>query len=180
MKCTRAVAKAGAVILACLGMLLPTPVLQAAATYEGSRQEAQVRTPVVVDVALDEAGSLRGQVVDAQGKPVVGAALSIHQFDRQTAATVSDQSGRFLVTGLRGGMYRIVAGDATGAYRFWAPGTAPPSARGELLLVLNEQQVLGQFRRLPKWLFNPWVLGGIALAAVAIPVVLHNSRPESR
>jgi len=180
MKCTAALIKAGAVILACLGLLLPTPVLQAAGTDVGSKQDAHVRAPTVVDVALDEAGSLRGQVVDPQGKPVVGAGLSIHQLDRRIAATVSDQSGHFLVTGLRGGMYRIVAGEATGAYRFWAPDTAPPSARAEVLLVVDKQQVLGQCRRLPQWLCNPWVVGGIVMAAVAIPIVVHNSRPESR
>jgi len=180
MKCTGVLAKAGAVILACLGMLLPTPVLQAAGTHVGSKQDADGRVPVVVDVALDEAGSLRGQVVDARGKPVVRTALSIRQLDREIATTLSDQSGYFLVTGLRGGMYRIVAGEATGAYRFWAPGTAPPSARPEVLMVLGDQQVLGQGRRWLQLLRNPWVVGGIVMAAAVIPIVIHNSRPESR
>lgn len=167
------VLKAGAIALACLGILVPASALEPATAAIDSRQ-----TPPVVDVMLDDGGALQGQVVDVQGKPLAQSVLSIRQADREVATAVSDPSGRFRVAGLRGGMYQIVAGEATHVYRLWAPRTAPPSAQPGAFVVVGGQQVLGQShhgQRLLKLLHNPWVIAGIVAAAIAIPVAIHNA-----
>ena len=176
----------GVALLACLGMLISGPVLQAATG----------QPPAVPDVALDAGGTLHGQVVDVNGRPLGKIAVAISQLDRELARTVSDESGRFRVTGLRGGAYGIVVGQCSTVCRLWAPTTAPPSARPAALVVLGDQQVLGQggcgpcgcdpcgcdpcrpvqtCNRLKCWLANPLVIAGIIAAAVAIPVALHNA-----
>ncbi|MFH1919240.1 MAG: carboxypeptidase-like regulatory domain-containing protein [Planctomycetota bacterium] len=167
--------KAGAIALACLGMLIPASALEPAATAAVDSKQA----PGVADVRLHDGGTLRGQLVNAQGRPLAQSLLSIRQADREIATAVSDQSGHFQVTGLRGGMYQIVAGEATGAYRLWAPRTAPPSAQPGVLVVVGGQQVLGQGNRILCLLRNPWVVAGIVAAAIAIPIAIHNADRHS-
>jgi hypothetical protein len=144
----------------------------------------------VIDVALHSEGTLYGQVVDPQGNPLGRTAVSIRRHDRQIAAATSDQSGHFQMRGLRGGTYQLVAGQSAGMLRLWAPHTAPPSAQPGALVVVGDQQVLGQRGparaynphrrpfRLKYWLANPLVIGGIIAAAVAIPVALHNAKSK--
>ena len=183
MKRMGAAAKSGAVILACLGMLLPSSSLQAAGRDPGSRQDDSTspRDAAVIDVALDDGGTLRGQVVEVQGKPVVETPVSIFQLDREVARAVTDRSGHFRVSGLRGGVYRLVTGKTMRVYRFWAPGTAPPSVRSGTLLVPNEEQVLGQGHTgFFQFLRNPWFVGAVVAAAIVLPIALHDSDPKSR
>lgn len=178
--------KSGTILLACLGLLVPGPMLQASTTDAGSQDQADGRTPAVVDVALSDGGTLHGQVVDAQGNPLSRTAVSIQQFDREVANTMTDPSGRFRATGLSGGTYRIVAGQATGTFRLWAPNTAPPSARPAALLVPgNEPLVRGKgCNPCMQFFRNPWVIAGIVAVAIAVPVAIYNAdrddgRPRS-
>jgi hypothetical protein len=160
-------------------MLIPPPLLQAAAVDTALQPQASGQASAVIDVALLDGGTLHGQVFDAQGKPLARAAVSIQQLDREIQAAVTDAWGAFRVTGLRGGMYRIVAGDASGTYRLWAPNTAPPSARRGALVVAGDPEVMlaqcEPHRRGPlQFLRNPWVIAGIVAVAIAVPVALNN------
>ncbi len=167
--------RAGAVSLACLGILVPTPVLRAAVTEAAQVEKGNGAALTMLDVALHPEGTLIGQVLDAQGKPLARIPVSVHQHGRRIAGAVSDGSGMFRVAGLRGGMYHIVAGKANGVYRLWAPDTAPPSAQPGALVVEGGQQVLGQYGHICQWLCNPWVVLGLVAAAIAIPVAIHNA-----
>ena len=179
---TGAAAKSVAVILACAGMVLPNSALQAAETDPGSKHgRSPSESTGVIDVALDEGGTLHGQVVDAQGNPVVETSVVIYHLDRQIASAVTDPSGHFRVSGLRGGMYRVVTGQTTKVYRFWSPGTAPPSVRSGTLVVPSEEQALGQgHTRFWHVLRNPWFVGAVVAAAIILPVALHDSDAKSR
>lgn len=177
--------KAGMIGLFCLGLLVPAPVLQAAET-SNLQQTASAFIPPVVDVALSDGGTLRGQAVDSQGIPLAETAVALSQFERQMATTTTDKTGRFTVTGLRGGTYQIVAGRSRGIYRLWAADTAPPSARDAVLVTENLGQVRGQFGGLlmlnpiTGWvLAHPWWAGGLAGAAIAVPVLVNDRQPES-
>jgi hypothetical protein len=184
-------------------MLLPTPVVQAAGTAPNAdtRGRAPETLPEIVDVALGDGGTFCGQVVDAQGQPLARTTVSVRNLDREVASAVSDESGHFRMTGLRGGMYGIVAGEAVGTCRLWAANTAPPSAQPAALVVVGGEQVLGQgpfggFKCCPPkhrpvlcrsplsqmkfWLAHPLVIAGIVATAVAIPVAIHNSKSHSK
>ncbi len=169
--------KAWAGCLACWGMLLPAPAIQAAATDQTTASQSGRPAAIqVVDVELREGGLLLGQVVGPAGKPLVGARVSLRRLDREVATTATGKSGYFSVRGLRGGTYEIVAGPSRGLYRLWAPGTAPPAARPGALIVVGGQQVRGQQGPIGYWLSNPWVIAGIVATAVAIPVAIHSNR----
>ena len=137
------------------------------------------------DVALSKGGTLTGQLLDSQGAALASVKVSIRQLQREIASTLSDQDGYFSLSGLRGGTYQVVAGQAQGLFRLWAPNTAPPSARSKLLLVSSQQAVRGLYIQDSwDWMLEKWdgltmlgkglVIGGIA-TAIAVPIAVHNS-----
>jgi hypothetical protein len=159
------------VCLAVLGFCLPQPLLAAVAAGQA---------PVVTDVALSDGGVLLGQVVDAQGSAKSRVPVSIRAGDRELAVGKTDGAGYFAFSGLRGGVYQLTAAEGLGAYRLWAPGTAPPAAQPGALIVAGQDLARGNwhgphFGRLRFWLSNPWCVGALVATAVAVPVIIHNS-----
>ena len=138
---------------------------------------------LVTDVALDDAGALNGQAVNLQGQPLAGATVVLDD-GRKQISTTADAQGQFRFADLRGGAYRVQAGQQMKMCRAWKAGTAPPAANRGLMIVDGEQTVLGQYcatpvggggSRLRELMYNPLVIGGVIAAAIAIPVALHNS-----
>lgn len=171
MRCM-GVVRTGAIVLAVLGMLLPSSVLNAATKKDPAAK------PAVIDVELQEGGVFEGQLLNAQGTAQANAPVVLHRSDGEVATTITDQSGKFRVEGLRGGSYRVLAGRDSANYRLWAPDTAPPSAQSQALLVSGGRQIRGQGHFL-KWCRNPWVIAAVIAAAIAIPVAIHNSGSRS-
>ncbi len=170
--------KQAAVWLACAGVVLPQSLF---AAPQGQPQPvAEKSTPVVTDVALQDGGTLVGQVVDQQGQPIPKTAVVLRQLDQEVASTATDASGQFQVTGLRGGMYQVAAGEGVASYRVWAPRTAPPSAQNSALIVAGSDVIRGQQSKgLVYWLTNPWVLATLVAAAITIPIALNNNDSSS-
>ena len=125
--------------LACLGMVIPCPEVMAATP------QAKQANPAV-DVALAEGGLATGVVLNAEGVVVEGAVVSLEQNGKAVAQVVTDENGRFAVTGLRAGGYVLKTGNQQGLFRFWAPETAPPSAHKAMAIVTGTKNVVrGQF-----------------------------------
>ena len=131
------------VSLACWGAVCPQAGLMAADAAQKPAAKAPA-APQVIDVALSTGGTFTGQVVDSQGRGLDGAAVVVRQADREVAKTVSNKEGYFSVTNLKGGTYQVAAGQSQGVYRFWAPNTAPPSAKAKVLMVSGKAATRGQ------------------------------------
>ncbi len=99
----------------------------------------------ITDVSLERGCVLRGVLVDEHGRPLVKSAVIIRQGRRVFSRTVTGLKGEFLFKGLRGGVYQIASVRGQGAFRVWAPGTAPKTARRQALIVSRTQVVRGQF-----------------------------------
>lgn len=134
--------------------------------------------PEPMDVSLEENGLLFGMVVDPQGRPASGAAITVRQANREVVGLMADAEGRFAVTGLRGGTYEIATARTAGLYRLWVARTAPPSARPGVLIVDGGPQVRGQ-QTMREFLTRPWVLTGVVAAAIAIPVAVASQHESS-
>jgi len=165
-------------LLAVVGMLLPQTVLAA--------------EPVVTDVALSEGGILQGQVVQPQtGLAIASTPVTLKTQDQIVATTTTGSDGRFAIQGVRGGVHQIVAGEGHGVYRFWSPGTAPPSAQANAT-VYTQTALAASSPDVPvtltqngggggvmAFLTNPLVIAGVIATAIAVPIVVANSNHHS-
>ncbi|HUG68487.1 MAG TPA: carboxypeptidase-like regulatory domain-containing protein [Pirellulaceae bacterium] len=150
------------VMLACAGLL--------------AGQTVQAASPVLRDVALQPGGVLNGQVLNEQAVAQGQAKVAVVHKGKPLTVTETDQEGRFVLTGLEPGIYELHLAEGGGAYRVWAPRTAPPAAEQGVLLVQDSRIVRGRHNGGHfGWLANPWVLAGIVAAAIAIPLALSNN-----
>ncbi|HLA86159.1 MAG TPA: carboxypeptidase-like regulatory domain-containing protein [Thermoguttaceae bacterium] len=167
---------------ACGGLLIPSPVVAAAAAPSKPAGNAPAAAPKAFDVELQKNGTLVGQVVNAQGAPQAKMPISLSQGDKTIATIATNDRGFFAVSRVPSGTYRVAAGQTQGVYRLWATGTAPPAAQPGTLLVVGKgpaevaraQSPNGGSGPIGYWLGNPWVIAGLVAAAVAIPVAIHN------
>jgi hypothetical protein len=167
--------------LATVGMCLPQVTLAA----------TPAPTPAIVDVALSDGGMLRGQVVDLQGSGVPGVTVFVRTQGQNVATTTTAADGKFVVLGLKGGVYQVATGRGQGVYRLWSAGTAPPVAltgavvytQGSVVdsnSVVYTQNGGAGAGGLKTLLANPIVIAGIVATAIAVPVALANSHPASQ
>ena len=162
-----------AVLLAASGLLIPAPCLVA----QSPTQSGALHSPQPLDVALEEGHVLRGHVVDNAGHPAFGVHLLLFQGQRLVASGQSDENGQFAIANVRGGSYQIAAGERLVLLRCWAPHTAPPtSVRSTLIQIADVER--GQVHPAACVMANPWVIAGIAVAAIAIPAALKNNRDD--
>lgn len=147
------------------------------ATRSAAPTVAQNTVPIR-DVELGTGGALRGQVTNAQGAPAAGELVVIEQRGAEIQRVSADDQGRFVADGLRGGVYEVKTRNSLQVFRCWANRTAPPAARGQVLLVSDSATVNGQ-RSFANLLFNPvTVILGVA-AAIAIPLALTNNDDDT-
>jgi len=135
--------KRAALTLAGASLLVPQASLLAANPTSAPAKPA-AQTASIMDVALAQSGSLRGQVVNAQGAPVSRMNVLVQSSGREVATTLTNERGEFAVNNLRGGNYTIAAGDSAGVYRVWTANAAPPSAKPGVLLISGRQVTVGQ------------------------------------
>ena len=80
------------------------------------------------DLSLTAEGLLQGQVSNAKKAASSRVMVSIRQNRKEVHRARTDDKGRFEVSGLKPGIYYIVAGTGHGLYRVWASKMAPPKA----------------------------------------------------
>ena len=133
----------GAVVAAaCCGVAFPQGRVMAASPQ--GKKAAKSQAQMATDIALGANGTLSGQFVDAQGKGIDGARVTIHHNGRMVAETMTDTEGRYEVTNLRGGAHELIAGKYVQQARLWTNDTAPPSAKSESVIVAHNGIVRGQ------------------------------------
>jgi len=168
--------RSGMLFWACLAMLVPTPLLQAATPAASGFENV---APVARDVALGAGGVLLGRVTDRQARPLAQVPVALLSAGEQQARTITDATGHFRFVGLFGGSYEISAGTTHGLFRLWTPGTAPPAHHTSALLVVGEEIVRGQDGPIGYWMGKPLVMTALAGAAVAVPIGIHNHRQST-
>lgn len=96
-------------------------------------------------VELTKQGELIGQYLNQVGQPVANAEISV-VVGKVTRKVVTDEMGRFSVSGLKGGRCIIQTGEEHYACQAWVFGTAPPSAIETVAIVKSDASVArGQF-----------------------------------
>jgi hypothetical protein len=169
-----------AALLASLGLLMPqSAYADPARIVPQSPQPSPEpsRIGLVLDVALDAAGVLHGQVVDQDGAPLARVPVDISQQQRQIGATLTGSDGYFAIAGLRGGIYQIGVGQNQTTWRVWAPGAAPPSSRRAAMLVTGGVALRGQ-NGARRFVIPTLILAGLIGTAIAVPLAISNSNND--
>ena len=130
-----------AVVLTSAGLSLPPSAMAESPVVRPADQQ---QADVLADIALAKGGVLRGQVVDAQNKPVAGKTVSLRSTSGQEITATTNDQGYFMLSGLRGGTYAATTEGSTGMFRLWAADTAPPSAIPGVMLMPGREAVRGQ------------------------------------
>lgn len=165
----------GLVFFAWVGMLMP---VQLFASDSRPRAGQPKVSRVIVDISL-QAGRLTGRVTDAEGIPVAEAFVVAIQNQKAVSRATTDEDGAFSLSGIRGGLCHVVAGNVVQVCRCWTHDAAPPAAKPRLLIASDTAVVRGQ-RPLSERIFaRPILLGLVLAAAIAIPIAVHNSKRDS-
>jgi hypothetical protein len=165
------------VSIAVLGLLAPpsvraaegrAPMPTAAAPADANPAASE---PLVIDVALQNAGVLTGHVVGQDGKCLAQQTVYVLRQGEAVVTCQTDVAGRFAMTGLAGGVYEVRWAQGVTICRLWAPQTAPPSAKAELLLTTDATVLRGQTGTpspgcsLLKGPL-PWIAAGVVIAGL--------------
>jgi hypothetical protein len=170
--------KGTAVVLATLGLAIPSPRLLAADQPTAPRaQKSQIP-----DVSLGAGGVFSGRVVDHTGTPLEGAEVVIKQGKTEIARTVTDKKGVFTARNMKGGVYQVSSGNTDGVFRLWTEKTAPPVAKGQALLVMGENGARGQFGAIDPTivLLTAGVIAAVVLSAIAVDKINNVENLEKR
>jgi hypothetical protein len=167
---TARVVQTVAFFLATLGMCLPELAFAQMPTTT-----TPPPTPAVVDIALADGGVLHGRLVDLQNRSVANVPVAVRAQSKEVARSMTTNDGHFTVTGLRGGVIQLAAGDGRGVYRLWTANAAPPSAQKNAIVYTQ----FGTGGGMKMLLANPIVIAGVVATAIAVPVAIANSRPAS-
>jgi hypothetical protein len=167
--------------IAVVGLCVPTLPAAAQSPAAAPVANQNAAKPLVRDVELGNGGLLVGRLLDANGRPLTDTEVTILSGESKLAETKSDADGVFAVSSLRGGVHQVVTPDTAQVCRLWTNGTAPPQSPTSIEVVASEDVVRGQYgpppgnrmiKKAKVWATNPFVIGGVVAAAVAIPVAL--------
>lgn len=156
----------------------PGPTAKPSTQTASSAPTSELRSPTSRDITLSAGGRLDGVLLDRQGMPLVGMPVMLTQNDREVASVKTDESGRFAITGLRGGQYNLATLDAVTPCRLWSEAAAPPHAK-PALQVYGGDLARGQMFRARNFFTSPVVIGAGIGTAIAVPLALHNREPAS-
>jgi carboxypeptidase family protein len=119
--------RATAAGLAAVGLVLPSGMTFAAERGPVSKPAAANQAPTVLDVSLTAEGMLVGQVVDGQGQPLAGTAVTLRGTTGQPISATTGRGGEFQFHRLPGGLYSVTAAQQSGTFRLWTSGSSPAS-----------------------------------------------------
>jgi len=172
-----------------------SPTFGAEALTNGNAKSAQMQGRTIspsksVDVTLGKNNTLRGKVVDRQGRSIADAQVDLLGSRGTTTTTRTNLRGQFVFSNLSTGVVIVKMGRQVQKVRVWSAAVAPPSSRNQALFVVGSA-VRGQCADDPcgdcdycgggapighfggffqNILQNPWIVGVGTAAAIAIPL----------
>lgn len=175
---TSTIANKTATLLLCFALLAQSTVMAESAT-----SLAKAKVP---DVVLQPNGTLQGRVIVQDGAGAISIPVAIQGNNGAVTKVMTDKNGRFMATGLPGGVYQLTAHGTETVVRAWTPKTAPPNVVNDVSIDAGEGVVRGQLGpfdtclpcppslpRLPQ-IRKPVLLGAAVLTAIALPLALDD------
>lgn len=125
-------------IIACAaGVSMIVPVMPVSAAPQVTRQVSRGTDIVLVK------GELNGKLLNANGKPIDGAVVSVSRNGKTVAKTATLTDGSYTVKGLSSGTHTVSMADGQFPVRLWSEQAAPANSHSQF--VVAETAVRGQF-----------------------------------
>lgn len=171
--------------LTCLAIVISVPA--AAETRRvGVRQSTKpdavrTRRASATDIALDARGHLTGYLLDQQGRPVREASITIRQGSKRVAQTRTSREGKFVISGIRGGVYQVLSDKGSSVIRVWTQTAAPRNARRLALVIQNSRVVRGQSVFPPAFAMDFGTLAstGVAVGGATMGVIASQDAQDA-
>jgi hypothetical protein len=144
-------------------------------SFNAVRAADSAQKIIIMDVALNDEGTLQGQVVDLQNRGQSGIPLVFRSQNRDVVQTVSADNGQFAVKNLNGGVYNISTANGDNTFRFWAPRTAPPNAANRAIVYVQNPGGPVAGGGIKAVLGHPLILPAVIATAIAVPVAISSS-----
>jgi hypothetical protein len=146
------------------------PVQVFAQDSAGPTVEALAANPVeAVSVRLGSDRYLRGVAKTAEGKPAADVPVVLGVNGRVVGRVIADKEGKFAVGPLKPGKYQVATRDAVAMLAVHAPESAPQDSADTIEVSRPAMVARGQT---PGMLTNPWFIGLVVAAAIAIPLAI--------
>ena len=165
-------------IVACAaGVAMIMPAMPVSAAPQTASKEARQGTDVVI-----HQGKLNGKLLNANGKPVEGAVVTVAKNGKEVARTVTKVDGSYTVAELSSGNHTISMADGQFPVRLWSKAAAPAAAKDQF--TVSQTAVRGQFldgEGYPVW--SHVLPLGVAAAALIVGLVAldeaNDKQPKS-
>jgi hypothetical protein len=126
-------------IVACAaGVAMMMPAMPVSAAPQAASNQARQGTDLVITQ-----GKLNGKLLNANGKPVEGAVVTVAKNGKEVARTVTKTDGSYAVTGLSSGNHTISMADGQFPVRLWSKEAAPTAAKDQFTVA--QTAVRGQY-----------------------------------
>lgn len=165
-------------VLAWIGMSIPQPLAFGAETNK--------TTGTTRDVVLGPGGCLQGQVLNQAGMPQAARPVVAFVGDEAMGSAQTGADGRFVISGLRGGVYDLATIDESQTVRCWnSPLTAPPQAVSAILLSDRGEAIRGEEGELNVRRMKILTVAALGLSitaltlSVVLPIVLSDDPDAS-
>lgn len=157
-------------LIACAaGAALVLPAFPVTAAPTAAQQVRQGADAVLND------GQLSGQLLDANGKAIEGAVVSLSKDGKVVGRTVTKADGSYSLSGLKAGSYDLTLGKAQMPVRLWNKESAPVAAKTKL----NAAEVIvrGQDSGIDT---TTLVVGGLAVGGLTVGIIALNDDDKSK
>ena len=147
-----------------------------------NRAATPVTSSVVRDVRLQGDGSVQLRLLNTSGHPRVEHVVRCLYDGNVIAKGKTNANGVVRISNLRAGIHSVAVGHSVTVYRFWNPGTAPPSAIASPAIVASDETLRGQYGYGygPPTMMAPGMLAtGVTIAAVVAILAGKSSANDS-
>jgi hypothetical protein len=143
-------------------------------TAQTDRQEKLAANEVeAVPVLLSQDRKLRGVAKTKEGKVAAGATVVLGIDGKPVGRVIADDQGRFEFGPLKPGKYQVATRDAAAMLAVYSVDSDAPAARDAMKMIEVSQPAMIARGQSPGGLLtNPWFIGLIVAAAIAIPLAI--------
>ncbi len=153
-------------------MAQESTVLPVNASQDGPSRDEVLKAAEVEAIPVRLGGDryLRGVVKTKAGQPAAGAPVVLGVRGKPVGRVIADDSGQFAFGPIKPGKYQVATRDAAAMLAVYSVAEAPVEAASNV--EVSQQAMIARGQSPSGFLTNPWFIGLVVAAAIAIPLAI--------